>query len=102
MDNELTKVKPPKELYAPPSVRERLLPLHTDPPAKEATDEDWLVPIQSDLRRMPMHTALGMAEAIISHLPSECKVEEFALALAMNRWARELAAKGGKLGNTNT
>lgn len=73
----------------PPTVREKLLPLHTDTPVKDIQEGEWLEPIKSDVRRMPMHVALAMAEMIIIHLPTEVKVEEFALALALSRWARD-------------
>lgn len=93
----------------PPTVREKLL--HKEdvlftPQAvenKDVPDEAWLSPIMSDIRRMPMHTALALASQIISQLSSEAKIESFDLALAMNRWARTVPPdRGGKVGDNDT
>lgn len=106
---ERPMVHKPLDLNPPPTVREKLIQkegvLFTPQAVenKDTPDEAWLSPIMSDIRRMPMHTALALASQIISQLSSEAKVESFDLALAMNRWARTMPPdRGGKVGDNDT
>lgn len=101
----MEKIPPLRDLTFPnaPPVREKLLPLHSvDEESKDVPDEAWLSPIQSDLRRMPMHTALNMANQILNHMDMTIPDTAFCLAHALNNWARGVPNKGGKVGDNDT
>lgn len=102
----MEKIPPLRDLTFPnaPPVREKLLPLHSvGEESKDVPDEAWLSPIMSDIRRMPMHTALGMSAAILEHVVvGDTITDEFVLALALSKWARGVPVKGGKVGDNDT